>query len=145
MSQVIRLVGVFDDGSARREPVPVNSAKTIQFPQGLDVTLEVEVVTNAGVPVRLADSSPAFSSTFRVMKDPAACAGLQGRVDYQLAGTLKAGTVNVVQFAVPAQAFNALNRWQAGRYFYDVGLTYNSRKYEVVRISGFHLELSFQR
>jgi hypothetical protein len=68
--QVVKLVGVVDDGSVLRPNVPANTAKTIQIPRLNSVTLAVEVVNNAGVPVDLTDSTPAFEAWFTFVKSP---------------------------------------------------------------------------
>ena len=140
--QTIRLLGILDDGSPRDLLVPHTSAKTISFPLSSDVTVEVEVVNNAGVPVLLASSSPAWNSWFTIVRSPDSCEQAKGETDYQLASTtIKAQTRNVIQFVIPR---TALRRFMSGRYFYDVGLYFNGKRYQVVRISGLHLEAALR-
>lgn len=141
MSQVIRLQGVLDDGSVNRSPVPLNSAKTIQVPLHTDVTIEVEVTNNAGVPTDL--STPGWTAWFTVVQSPDSCDVAAGKSDYLLQSmTLRAMTRNVIVFAIPGAAFR---RFPAGRYFYDVALQLSGRRYGIVRISGLILEQTLRR
>ncbi len=142
MFQHIYLTGVMDDGTKRLPRVPLNSAKSIAIPLGSDVVIEVAVVDNAGVPVELATSSPTWTAWFSVVRNPDSCAQANGKVDYQLvAGGIKAETRNVVVFTIPK---TALRKFPSGRYFYDVSLSFNGSRYQVVRISGLFLEASLR-
>ena len=141
--QFIRLIGVLDDGTDIRPRVPRHSAKTIQLPLLSDVTIEVEVVNNQGVAVELSTSSPTFNSWLTIVQNPDSCEQASGKVDFQLASTtVKLLTRNIIVFAITK---SALRRFPAGRYFYDVSLDFSSVKYQIVRISGLHLEPALRR
>lgn len=142
--QFVRLIGVLDDGTDLRPRVPANTAKTIQFPLLSDITIEVEVVNNQGVAIDLSSSTPAaFNSWFSIVQQPDSCAQASGVIDFQLASTtVKAKTRNVIQFVLAA---TALRKFPAGRYFYNVALLFSGAQYQIVRISGLHLELALRR
>ena len=144
MSQVVHLCGVLDDGSDLVAPTPLNSAKTIQIPLMSAVTIEIALVNNAGAPVDLKTGAPVWQAFFTIVTKPDSCAQAAGvGVDYQLLSVaLKGETRNTIVFAIPQAA---LRRFPAGRYFYDVSLTLRGLKYQIVRISGIHLEMALRR
>ena len=144
--QIIRLVGVFEDGSDLKPRVPGNTAKTIQFPLLTDVTIQVEVVNPAGVAVDLS-SFTSWTSWFTVVMSPDSCEQAAGQNDYQLqSAVVVAETRNVISFVIPR---TALRRFPAGQYFYDVSLETTVgaviTKYQIVRISGLALEAVLRR
>jgi hypothetical protein len=141
--QTVLLTGVLDDGNEIQPRVPLDTAKTIQLPLLSPITIEVSVVYNTGIPVDLAASSPVWNSWFTVVKNPCSCEQASGVVDYQLASTTrKTHTRSTIVFAIPSTAFL---RFPAGRYFYDVSLSFDGVKYQIVRISGLHLEAVLRR
>lgn len=148
MSQIIRLVGVLDDGADIDPRVPRNTARTIQFPSRSDVTIEVEVVTNGGVPVDLVTGSPAFTARFSIVRRLVDGDGCPTKPDFQelitqaTSGAILDGTRNVLVFSVGTLD---LRRFPPGRYFYDVSMDFDGRRHQLVRVSGLHIEFSIAR
>lgn len=141
--QTVYLTGVVDDGTVLGAGVPRNTAKTIQLPIMSPITVEVAVVNNAGVPFDLSALSAGWSGYLTVVKNPCSCEQAAGKVDFQLASTtIKESTRNVLVFDIPMGAFRT---FVAGRWFYDVSLVSTDFKWQVVRLSGLHLEQVLRR
>jgi hypothetical protein len=141
MVQVIKLTGVVDDGSARHPLVPANSARSIQFPKHSDVSVLVEVVTNANVPVDLLSGS--WSAHFSVASHPGGPSRPNACLPLQVSSTaLRSGSSNVILFTLNRALFRNLD---PGRYYYDISLTYDGEKHQIVRVSGLHLEMALRK
>ena len=141
--QTVKLIGVVDDGSIFGSGVPENTARTIQLPLMSSITLEVAIVYSSGVPVDLSALSVGWAGYFTVVQHPCSCEQMQGRYDYQLSSTtIKSETRNVLVFSIPS---TALRKLIAGRWFYDISISGTGFKWQVIRISGLHLEAALRR
>jgi hypothetical protein len=118
VAQFIRLQGVVDNGAKRSPLVPRHTAREIQFPRLGDTTVEVCVSLPNGQPVMVGSNL-----TFAARVD--ACSGPA----LTKTGTFSEGKGTIQIASQETRAFCA------GRLLYDVWLTVDGKKYQVVETS----------
>jgi hypothetical protein len=123
----ISLIGVLEDGTPKREGVPINPRNTITIQQGANVTIEVKVQTPGGTFIDLGD--PTTSIVLSVKKKPA-----DQPPPIQKTAT-KLGSIATFTL-LPADTKNMT----PGRYIYDVWLTCASIRDAVIPLSTLVLE-----
>lgn len=123
----LTLIGVFNDGSPRAATVPENPATAIKLARGIAATIRVEVVLSDGTQPVLDPLTAA--PALRVKRSTA-----EDFLYLNRTGTLRPDIGNGwIQFAISASDFTA--QWPAGRYVFDIGLTYNGARNLVVPLS----------
>lgn len=115
MAQFIILQGVVDNGAKRSPLVPRHTAREIQFPRLSDTTIEVCVSLPNGQPVMVGSNL-----TFAARLD--GCSG----PTLTKAGTFSEGRGTLQIASQDTRVFCA------GRLLYDVWLTVDAKKYQVV-------------
>lgn len=127
MAQVIKLVGVIDDGTPRHPEIPRNTAREIQFPRLADVRIELDIFNNAGARV---SGGTALKMTIQARTTP----GAPGPT-LEKAGTIvDPGTGTITIAGADTVMF------QPSRLYFDVWLTVNAMKYQIVRAGIVRLE-----
>ena len=129
MGQVISLIGVLDDGSAFAPLVPKNTAQPIQFPRLMDVTITVQVMTNAGIAVDVSNASTS-QVYLTIQKD------LQIDSDTQTGigkfGVPKSGHTDMVDVSLtPADTYDIA----AGNLYFSVSMRLGGKSYQLVKTS----------
>lgn len=134
MSQKFTLIGIVDDGSDLDPSMPRSTATTLAIPKGADVQIDVEPFYNSGDPVPFASLDPNWKSTLVIAdlhrgmpRDPIQVQGL--------AATNENGAV--IRFALKPTDTQFLI---LPRYLFDIWLTLNSVRYQIVALSGLRLE-----
>ena len=118
---------MLEDGTPRRPGVPVNPRRNLNVPRGVDLTLEVTVVTPIGIPVNLDGVDTELLLTVKKRSrnsspDILKTASLSGNV----------GTFLIV----PADT----RRLIPGLFSWDVWLTKNSKRDPVIPLSPLQLQ-----
>ena len=108
----LTLIGVLEDGSPRRPGVPINPRTTITFPQGVSLSLTVQIVRPDGSPVIL---GPSDKAEWSVKKKPTDNPPLIAKT----ATSLNVVAGNPVFTTLPVDT----KQMEAGRYVWDVWLT----------------------
>ena len=127
MAQVIKLVGVVDDGSPLSPLVPRNTAREIQFPRLADVRIELDIVNNANVRVSGATDLKMTMQARLVPGAPGPTLELGGVIVDPGAGSITVAGADTQMFA-------------SMRLFYDIWLTWQGSKYQIVRTGIVRLE-----
>lgn len=128
MAQVIKLVGVVDDGTPLGPKVPRNTAREIQFPRLADVRIELDIVNNAGARV---SGATALKMTIQSRLVP----GAPGPT------LLKAGTITDPGTGLILIAGADTQMFQSMRLHFDIWLTVASgAKHQIVRAGIVRLE-----
>lgn len=127
--QFHQLLGVVDDGSDYNPRVPSNTSVTLHLMQGLDHSIEVTLVFPSNVPVNLPkDASWSAEIVIRPRMDAFSAPRIIK------AATLKAHTTNVLSLSIPSSDISS-TRLPSGMYFYQVVVTYQSKRYAVIPLS----------
>ena len=133
MAQVIKLVGIVDDGSIQNPRMPRNTAREIQFPRLGTVTIALDIFTNAGIRVSNGTNLVMTIQTRLIPGYPGPCLEKVGTVGPD-AGV---GVINIA--SADTQIF------QASRLYYDVWLTLAGAKYQIIQPSILRLAPNFTR
>jgi len=125
----LRLLGILDDGSPRSPALAGDNRFPVLWRRGEDVTVEIRVVTNAGVPVDLSAATLTLTVRRRT--------GISDALLTKTGAQQLAIAQNVATFSFAASDSNTI---QPGAYVYDVSLAQAGATRFIVGTSRFRLE-----
>ncbi len=128
---ILKLTGVLEDGNPKAPSVPLNPRRTLTWPQGTDVTVEVLCLKTDGSPVAL--DGPNAKVQMQVKRDPRSNSADLSK------------TVTTLSSGVASFSFTATEQKQLspGRFYFDVWLTTDAGKRDaLVPISPLLLEFA---
>ena len=125
----VALTGVLDDGTPFAPGVPTNPRANLNVPRGVDLDLEIRVVTPSGASVSLVGAG--VELLFTVKKRP------EEYPPRIIKTATLAGTTGTVRLE-PGDT----RRLQPGLFGYDVWLTKDGRRNPVIPLSPFQLQAS---
>lgn len=128
---IIKLVGVLEDGNPKAASVPLNPRRTITWPQGTDVTVEVQCLKTDGSAVAI--DGPNAKVQMQVKRDPRSNSPDLSK------------TVTVLPSGLASFVFTATEQKQLapGRFYYDVWFTNDAGKRDaLIPISPLLLEFA---
>lgn len=120
---IINLLGILDDGSPIDASARANLRRPIRFVQGENVTLNLAIIYQSGIPVNLsADLSAASVWTIKPNS-------LDNAIISKVGALVPTSGINRLDFTLlPADTRTVT----PGRFIYDIWLTYFSKRYPVV-------------
>jgi hypothetical protein len=133
--QYVKLLGIIDDGSALSPDLYENPKRAFSLPRGGQSTIDIRVVTRAGIPGQRA-GTVTFAADKQLLGGGDDCAGT-GIPAIQKTGTLVTTESDTV-FRVVLEPEDT-DTLEVGRYLYDVWWADSGPSMQIVPVASMHL------